>query len=212
VGKIYSGACFCGAVELEVSGQPEAMGYCHCQSCRSWAASPVNAFTLLEAGKCEGDKGGRSNRRLPQERDAPSSILPDLRRTRDVEPSGLGTDRCIRGDHQRLPVSAAASCQLRRDGAAYARRASENEGLSRRTGWFRRNHRRIVRLCCVERQPVQYTLPKGVYQAARRNILQTKPHHRGRRVEEPVEEVAARLFQSSRPLDLLERGSPYTKS
>ena len=42
----YSGACFCGAVELRVTGQPAAMGYCHCRSCRSWSASPVNAFTL----------------------------------------------------------------------------------------------------------------------------------------------------------------------
>lgn len=42
----YEGRCFCGAVALVVSGQPEAMGYCHCESCRSWSASPVNAFTL----------------------------------------------------------------------------------------------------------------------------------------------------------------------
>ena len=41
-----SGACFCGAVELRVSGAPVAMGYCHCRSCRSWSGSPVNAFTL----------------------------------------------------------------------------------------------------------------------------------------------------------------------
>jgi hypothetical protein len=40
------GECFCGAVHVEVSGEPEAMGYCHCQSCRSWSAAPVNAFTL----------------------------------------------------------------------------------------------------------------------------------------------------------------------
>jgi hypothetical protein len=44
--KTYSGSCFCGAVELTVSGEPAAMGYCHCESCRSWSASPVNAFTL----------------------------------------------------------------------------------------------------------------------------------------------------------------------
>ncbi|HKA30644.1 MAG TPA: GFA family protein, partial [Candidatus Binatia bacterium] len=37
---------FCGAVELEVTGTPEAMGYCHCQACRSWSAAPVNAFSL----------------------------------------------------------------------------------------------------------------------------------------------------------------------
>jgi hypothetical protein len=40
------GKCFCGAVEIEVSGSPEAMGYCHCSSCRSWSGGPVNAFSL----------------------------------------------------------------------------------------------------------------------------------------------------------------------
>jgi hypothetical protein len=42
----YSGKCFCGAVELEATGAPVGMGYCHCESCRSWSAGPVNAFTL----------------------------------------------------------------------------------------------------------------------------------------------------------------------
>ena len=42
----HKGECFCGAVQIEVSGEPEAMGYCHCRSCRSWSAGPVNAFTL----------------------------------------------------------------------------------------------------------------------------------------------------------------------
>ena len=42
----HNGECFCGAVRFEVSGEPEGTGYCHCQSCRSWSAGPVNAFTL----------------------------------------------------------------------------------------------------------------------------------------------------------------------
>jgi hypothetical protein len=42
----YRGSCFCGAVEIEVTGEPAAMGYCHCRSCRHWSAGPVNAFTL----------------------------------------------------------------------------------------------------------------------------------------------------------------------
>jgi hypothetical protein len=45
----YPGSCFCGAVKLEASGAPEAMGYCHCTSCRSWSGGPVNAFTLWKA-------------------------------------------------------------------------------------------------------------------------------------------------------------------
>lgn len=51
------GSCFCGAVEIEVSGAPEAMGYCHCSSCRSWSASPVNAFTLWKKDNVAITKG-----------------------------------------------------------------------------------------------------------------------------------------------------------
>jgi hypothetical protein len=42
----HVGTCFCGAVELTAEGEPEAMGYCHCRSCRSWSGGPVNAFSL----------------------------------------------------------------------------------------------------------------------------------------------------------------------
>ena len=42
----HAGACFCGAVQFTVSGDPAAMGYCHCESCRHWSAGPVNAFSL----------------------------------------------------------------------------------------------------------------------------------------------------------------------
>lgn len=45
-GNVYNGSCFCGAVQFSVTGAPEAMGYCHCRSCRHWSAGPVNAFTL----------------------------------------------------------------------------------------------------------------------------------------------------------------------
>ncbi len=42
----YHGSCFCGAVKFTVKGEPTAMGYCHCESCRHWSAGPVNAFSL----------------------------------------------------------------------------------------------------------------------------------------------------------------------
>ena len=45
-GTTYKGRCFCGAVQIAVTGEPAAVGYCHCESCRSWSAAPVNAFTL----------------------------------------------------------------------------------------------------------------------------------------------------------------------
>ncbi|MCG6963399.1 MAG: GFA family protein [Acidobacteria bacterium] len=46
--KTYEGSCFCGAVQLTVTGEPAAMGYCHCESCRHWSAGPVNGFTLWD--------------------------------------------------------------------------------------------------------------------------------------------------------------------
>ena len=53
----HKGSCFCGAVTLEVSGAPEAMGYCHCESCRSWSAGPVNAFSLWKPENVKVTKG-----------------------------------------------------------------------------------------------------------------------------------------------------------
>jgi len=42
----YKGNCFCGSVEIETSGAPAMMGYCHCKDCASWSASPITAATL----------------------------------------------------------------------------------------------------------------------------------------------------------------------
>jgi hypothetical protein len=53
----HNGACFCGAVEVTVTGSPEAMGFCHCESCRSWSAAPVNAFVLWKADQVQVTKG-----------------------------------------------------------------------------------------------------------------------------------------------------------
>ncbi len=56
----HKGACFCRAVEIEVQGNPEAMGYCHCGSCRTWSAGPVNAFTLWKPENVKVTKGAES--------------------------------------------------------------------------------------------------------------------------------------------------------
>ena len=53
----FQGKCFCGAVEFTVSGEPAAMGYCHCESCRHWSAGPVNAFTLWPPGALRISRG-----------------------------------------------------------------------------------------------------------------------------------------------------------
>lgn len=55
--KTYTGSCFCGAVQIAVTGEPVLMGYCHCDSCRHWSAGPVNAFTLWNPGAVKVTKG-----------------------------------------------------------------------------------------------------------------------------------------------------------
>jgi hypothetical protein len=39
-------ACFCGAVQIELSGSPAVQAYCHCSSCRGWLGAPIHAATL----------------------------------------------------------------------------------------------------------------------------------------------------------------------
>ena len=61
-----NGSCFCGAVALDVTGAPEAMGYCHCSSCRSWSAGPVNAFSLWKPESVKITKGAQLVGRVQQ--------------------------------------------------------------------------------------------------------------------------------------------------
>lgn len=55
--SVYEGSCFCGAVQIAVEGEPVAAGYCHCASCRSWSAAPVNAFTLWKPDSVKVTRG-----------------------------------------------------------------------------------------------------------------------------------------------------------
>jgi hypothetical protein len=53
----YRGTCACGAVEIEASGAPAVMGFCHCSSCRTWLSAPVHGFTLWPAPNVKVTKG-----------------------------------------------------------------------------------------------------------------------------------------------------------
>jgi hypothetical protein len=53
----YEGSCFCGAVKLTATGAPQAMGYCHCSSCRHWSAGPGNEFSLWKPEALKITKG-----------------------------------------------------------------------------------------------------------------------------------------------------------
>lgn len=42
-------ACMCGAVALELAGEPAFQVYCHCESCRGWLGAPIHAASLWPA-------------------------------------------------------------------------------------------------------------------------------------------------------------------
>jgi len=46
----HEAGCFCGDVKFTLTGAPELMAYCHCESCRKWSAGPLSAFTLWKPG------------------------------------------------------------------------------------------------------------------------------------------------------------------
>ena len=45
----YKGSCYCGAVDVTVTGEPAAAALCHCESCRKWHAAPINAWCIWPA-------------------------------------------------------------------------------------------------------------------------------------------------------------------
>jgi len=98
--KTHRGTCFCKAVEIEVTGEPATMVFCHCDSCRSWLSAPVHGAALFPSAKVKLVRGelGTSKRTEASHRqfctkcggrvmvlhpaigmtDVPSVVLPDL--------------------------------------------------------------------------------------------------------------------------------------
>ena len=140
----HVGSCFCGAVKLEVTGSPEGMGYCHCRSCRSWSGGPVNAFTLWKPEAVRVTAGAEHVATFQKTELQPASVLREVRRASDGQSSDHRPRRRVRRDDPDADLHSRRSRQLRRDGAADARRPAEAEGLSSRVWRVRRGRRGIA--------------------------------------------------------------------
>jgi hypothetical protein len=51
------GTCFCKAAEIEVTGAPAVMAFCHCESCRTWLSAPVHGAALWPSAQVKLLKG-----------------------------------------------------------------------------------------------------------------------------------------------------------
>jgi hypothetical protein len=56
----HVGSCYCGEVQIEASGDPLDMGYCHCNECRRYSTAPVSLFTLWKPETVKITKGADS--------------------------------------------------------------------------------------------------------------------------------------------------------
>jgi hypothetical protein len=53
----HRGTCFCKSVEVEATGEPAVMAFCHCESCRTWLSAPIHGATLWPAANVQVRKG-----------------------------------------------------------------------------------------------------------------------------------------------------------
>ena len=56
----HKGSCYCGAVQIEATGDPLDMGYCHCNECRRYSTAPFSIFTLWKPESVKITKGADS--------------------------------------------------------------------------------------------------------------------------------------------------------
>ena len=72
------------------------MGYCHCQSCRSWSGGPVNAFSLWRPNAVQVTAGaGNISGGVPEDCSKPAPVLHKMRRTSDDQSPSSGAGRCV---------------------------------------------------------------------------------------------------------------------
>ena len=55
--SLRKSGCACGAVQIEIRGEPTVMVYCHCDSCRRWLGAPIHAASLWPTASVSVAKG-----------------------------------------------------------------------------------------------------------------------------------------------------------
>ena len=96
--KTFEGQCYCGAVTIDVTGDPEGAGYCHCAACRSWSAGPVNAFTLWKPEAVKVTQGEDQIGEYNKHERSYRQWCKVLRRPSADAAPAVGSGRRLRGD------------------------------------------------------------------------------------------------------------------
>src|SRR5882724_2381858 len=133
---VNKGRCFCGAIEIEVHGAPEAMGLLPLQFVPILVGVTRERLHLVEAAERRNHKRCGVSIPVHENRGERSPVLQAMRRSSDDRPSAAGFGGRLCGHDTDPEVQPWCPCQLRRDGAADEGRATETKGLSRRARRF----------------------------------------------------------------------------
>ena len=141
----HVGNCFCGAVELQVTGEPAAIGYCHCTSCRA-GAQDLSTALLCDPRERESDEGCRAHQGISQECQQSPSVVQPLWWPPDDQSSGVEAGRCVCSHGTVTELQAGCSRELPRDSTSNERRFAQDARLPEGTRRLWRDHDGIVKL------------------------------------------------------------------
>ncbi len=95
----YGGKCFCGAVEIEVTGSAGGDGILPLQFVPLVVCGSRERFHLVEARECEGHQGRRVHRTLQQDATEHPAVLHQVRWPPHEQSSADRPDRRLCSDH-----------------------------------------------------------------------------------------------------------------
>src|SRR6266550_3338872 len=123
--ETHTGGCYCGAMEIEVRGEPLEMGYCHCENCRRYSAAPVSAFTLWKKDNVRLTKGAEFLGRFKSSDISGPPVLHKVRRSHRGRSSDSRLDRCTTQCAPELSVQANGALELCRNRSSNERWTAE---------------------------------------------------------------------------------------
>ena len=131
--KSHVGACFCGAVTVEVTGVPLEMGYCHCSSCRAHSGAPVSAYVLWKQDDVKIMKGAEFVGRYGKTEMSDRHFCKKCGGHVLVTHPFAWSDARLPCQFPHTDIQTDSAPELRGNGAADEGRASQVEGFSSRS-------------------------------------------------------------------------------
>src|SRR5438093_2668920 len=140
----HKAGCACGAVQLEITGDPAFQVYCHCSSCRGWLGAPIHAASLWPTPNVKVTKGADKLGLYKRTENSHRQFCTACGAPVLVGHPRFGMTDVPAGSFQGFTYLPTLQRALRREGDGGTRRAAEVQGLSEGVWRFGRDARRVA--------------------------------------------------------------------